>query len=235
MRFLISRLLKPGSFGRWVVAGFFRHPVRFFASLFRSAVATKKLTGSFYPIRVKVGVGQKLNICMGKNSVVKLVGTLKVEPWGGSTVASSISCGDNCLLTIGGDFEIGPDVHIQLERGAKLSLGGRRHSSASGITCSSRIMVEKSVEIGIDCIIAWDVFISDSDWHNIAEQNRVVPVSIGDHCWISHGVSILKGSVIPSGCIVGAKSLVSSVFEAERALIAGLPARVIKNGVEWSR
>lgn len=235
MRLLVSRLLKSGSFGRWVVAGFFGNPLLFFLRSCEAIVATKKLTGHFYPIKVRVGVGQNLNIQMGKNTTVKLIGVLKVEAWGGSTVTSSITCGNESTFIIGGDFEIGPDVHIQLGRGAKLILGGRNKSSASGITCRSRIMIEKSGKIGTDCIISWDVFVTDSDWHSIAGKDRASSVSIGDHCWISHGVSILKGSAIPSGCIVGAKSLVSNVFESQGALIAGAPARVIKYGVEWSR
>ena len=92
-------------------------------------------------------------------------------------------------------------------------------------------MVEESVDIGYDCIIAWDVFISDSNWHDISGVTRISPISIGDHVWISHGVSVLKGAVIPSGCIVGAKSLVTNVFDTEKSLIAGIPAKLIKNNV----
>lgn len=235
MRDLIAKVLKPGTFGRWLATGFYRHPIRFTAALYRSAIATRKLTGRFYPLRVMIGVGQILRINIGSKSQVALVGNLRVNSWGGSNIASSISCADGSNLTISGDFEIGPNVHIELAQHAKLTLGGKRNSSASGITCNSRIMVEKSLTIGHDCIIAWDVYISDSNWHEISGMTRCAPVSIGDHVWISHGVSVLKGSVIPSGCIVGAKSLISQVFTAENALLAGVPAKVMRDSVEWSR
>jgi acetyltransferase-like isoleucine patch superfamily enzyme len=235
MRAFFARFLKPGSFGRWLVSGFYRNPIRFPVALYRSTIATKKLTGNLYPIRVRIGIGQNLRILMGEKSAVKLIGTLQVNSWGGSNIASSISCSSESSLTILGDFEIGPNVHFQLARGAKLTLGGKKNSSGSGITCNSRIMVEDSLNIGCDCIIAWDVYISDSDWHDVSGVARCSPVSIGDHVWVSHGVSVLRGSVIPSGCIIGAKSLVANVFDTENALIAGVPAKVIRNGVEWAR
>ena len=235
MREFIDAILKPGTFGRWFISGFYRNPIRFTGSFFRSVIATKQLTGRFYPIRVRIGVGQDLLVHVGNKSTITLIGNLLVNSWGGTNVASSISCSNESNFSILGDFEIGPNVHIELAQGAKLKLGGKRNSSASGITCDSRIMVEDSLDIGSDCIIAWDVYISDSDWHDISGVARSSPVLIGDHVWISHGVSILKGSVIPSGCIVGAKSLVTSVFETEKVLIGGIPAKVLRNGVEWSR
>jgi len=235
MRQLIAKVVKPGTFGRWLVRGFYRHPIRFPLALFRSVVATKKLTGSIYPIRVRIGIGQILRVNVGRKSRVNLIGNLQIDSWGGCNIASSIYCSENSNLIILGDFEIGPNVHINLSHGAILTLGGKKYSSASGITCNARIMVEKKLTIGHDCIIAWDVFISDSNFHDITDITRSNPVSIGDHVWISHGVSVLKGSVIPSGCIVGAKSLVSGIFNTEKSLLAGVPAKVIRNGVEWSR
>ena len=235
MKVMASSFLTPGSFSRWVVSGIYRNPVRFPVAFLRSVIATKKLTGYFYPIRVRIGIGQILRINNSGKIKATLIGNLLVNSWGGNCIASSISCAHESNLTISGDLEIGPNVHIELANGARLTFGGKNKSSASGVTCNTRIMVENLVSIGSDCIVAWDVFISDSNWHEISGMTRCAPISIGDHVWISHGVSVLKGAVIPAGCIVGAKSLVSSAFETEKALIAGLPARVIRNGVEWSR
>ncbi len=172
---------------------------------------------------------------MASKAQAILTGNLQVNSWGGLTFASSIFVSNDSNFTMPGDFEIGPNVHISLAPGAILKLGGKKKYSASGITCNSRIMVEKSVTIGEDCIIAWDVFISDSNFHDISGMTKASPVSIGDHAWISHGVSVLKGAVIPSGCIVGAKSLVTTIFETENTLLAGVPAKVMRNGVEWAR
>ena len=96
-------------------------------------------------------------------------------------------------------------------------------------------MVEKSIKIGADCIIAWDVTISDSDWHNIDGSERIRDTTIGDRVWIAHGVSVLKGASIPNGCIVGAKSMVAAGTFPEKSLLAGIPAKVIRSNVEWKR
>ncbi len=235
MRAFVLRFLKPDSLGRWLAFGFYRNPMIFPMAIFRSLIATKKMTGAFFPIKVRIGSGQILKISIGREAKVLLSGNLLVNSWGGSNSPSSIACAHESNLTILGDFEIGPNVHILLMPGASLKMGGKLNSSASGITCDTRVMVEHSLNIGADCIIAWDVFISDSDWHDISGMARYSPVSIGDHVWISHGVSVLKGAVIPHGCIVGAKSLVSSVFDTEKALLAGAPAKIIRNNVEWTR
>lgn len=155
--------------------------------------------------------------------------------WGGLDSPSSLTLGAESRFVLLGDFEVGPGVHILVSPRALLKIAGRLNASASGITCNTRIMVEDSVEIGHDSIIAWDVYISDSNWHDIKGVQKIAPVSIGSNVWISHGVSILRGVTIPSRCIVGAKSLVTSVIGFERALIAGIPATVRKTGVEWSR
>lgn len=232
---LVLRFLKPDSLGRWLIFGLYRNPITFPAALFRSFIATKKLTGVFLPLKVRIGAGQILKIRIKRKTKILLLGNLLVNSWGGSNSPSSITCARGCNLILLGDFEIGPNVHIILMPGANLKLGGRLHSSGSGITCNTRIMVEDTLNIGFDCIIAWDVFISDSDFHDISGINRCSPVSIGDNVWISHGVSILKGSVIPNGCIVGAKSLIASVFETEKTLIAGVPAKIIRHNMKWTR
>lgn len=235
MRRLVVSILKPDTVGRWLITGLLRDPIGFPIALFRSAIATKKLTDRYFPIRVRLGIGQILRVSKGAESKVVLLGNLLVNSWGGSNIPSSISCADGAVLKISGDFEIGPNVHIEIAREANLTLGGKKNSSASGITCNSRIMIEKSLTIGHDCIIAWDVYISDSNWHEISGIERSSPVSIGEHVWISHGVSVLKGAVIPSGCIVGAKSLVTGAFCEEKSLIAGVPAKVVRSAVEWTR
>ena len=45
--------------------------------------------------------------------------------------------------------------------------------------------------------------------------------------------TILKGVNLPNGTIVGTCSLVNKKFEKENTLIAGTPARIIKENVAW--
>lgn len=232
---ILKHWFPSGSHGRWILSGFKRAPISFVLSLCRSVMATYKLTGKIYPVKCRVGIGQHLNIFRSVTSTVCIDGNILVNSWGGNTLPSSISCANIATLKILGDFEIGPGVHISVGEGGTLILGGRHQSTGSGVTANSRIMIEKYCSIGTDCIIAWDVFISDSDWHNIVGSERNDPVFIGDDVWIAHGVSITKGSTVPKGSVVGAKSLVLRGPFPEKSLIAGIPATVRRTGVDWSR
>lgn len=235
VRSFFRKCFPPGTVRRQLLSGFYGDPVRFSATLLRSIWATRSLTGRITPVKVWVEGGQKLSISRSTKAEVLIVGIVKVSPWGGNSSSSSISVGDGASLKILGNFDIGPGVHISVNENACLTIGGQVTSTASGITCNSRVMVERSIEIGADCIIAWDVLISDSDWHEIRGAIRCAPVVIGDNVWIAHGASILKGAHIPAGCIVGAKSLVGRGQYSENSLIAGIPATVKKTNVEWSR
>ncbi len=235
IKLILKKRFPPESLGRWLLAGFYSNPITFPVCLLRSLAATRKLTGKFLPLKIRIYPDQKLDVYRSRNANAVIDGILRINPWGGSRITSSISLEDGAKLRILGNFEIGPGVHISISKGASLKLGGQRSSTASGITCNTRIMVEKSIEIGADCIIAWDVFISDSNWHDIKGVVRCEPILIGDNVWIAHGASIIKGAQIPSGCIVGAKSLVAHGMFPENSLIAGVPATVRRTEVEWSR
>jgi acetyltransferase-like isoleucine patch superfamily enzyme len=232
---LIKAYISPDSVWRWILSGFYHFPIRFVFALVSSVICTKKLSGNYWPIRVRVAGGQKFRLYCSPFQKVQLQGILRVNQWIGSDSPSSLTLGAGSSFVLLGDFEVGPGVHIYVSPGAELKIAGRLNSSGSGITCNTRIMVEKLVEIGTDCIIAWDVCISDSDLHDIKGARRTAPVFIGNHVWIAHGSSIMKGAIIPSGCIVAAKSLVRSAIDSERALVAGAPAVVKRTGVEWSR
>jgi carbonic anhydrase/acetyltransferase-like protein (isoleucine patch superfamily) len=147
----------------------------------------------------------------------------------------TISLGRDSRLVIDGDLVLGNGTSIFLDDGAHLHIGGRRDESAAGITERSRIMVRKHVHIGYDCIIAWNVFITDCDWHTIAGKSFQQDVFIGDHVWLAVNTSILKGSRIGNGCIVGAHSLVPGTTLPDNCLAAGNPINILKENVAWRR
>ena len=60
-------------------------------------------------------------------------------------------------------------------------------------------------------------------------------VLIGDHCWIGQGATFTKNAIIPANTVVGLQSVVTKSFREEFTVLAGNPAKVIKNGVKWSR
>ncbi len=175
----------------------------------------------------------KVKITKGKGAKIVCNGVLRVSPYY-SDEPACIVLGDNATLTINGDFVIGNGVQIILSAGAELTIGGRKDESSAGITERTRIMVKRKMTIGHDCIIAWGGFVTDCDWHQIEGQSPQRDVKIGDHVWLAPNVTILKGTVLEDGCIVGAGSVVSGSFEAN-SLVAGVPAKAVKSDVSWRR
>jgi acetyltransferase-like isoleucine patch superfamily enzyme len=232
---VIAALLPPRTSRRWILSGILRNPFTFPVSLLNSLLSTFRLTGAFFPVLVRVSAGQRLRLSVHKAAKTNIKGVLCVSSWGGSNLPSSLTLGKDATFELNGDFEIGPNVHLSVSRNAKFHVAGMRDSSGSGITCDSRIMVEQSVTIGADSIIAWNVFISDSDWHDIEESPRTAPVVIGNRVWIGHGVSVLKGSHVPDGCIVGTHSVIRGAGFPNNSLLAGNPAVLKREGVQWRR
>lgn len=162
-------------------------------------------------------------------------GKLIIEPWIGK-FPSEISIGKQATLTIRDDFIIGDDVHIRLSPNANAIFGGKRHESGSGITARSVILVNESLQIGPDVIIAWDTFVTDNDWHQIGDTRQSIKTIIGEHVWLANGVKILKGSKIGANSIVACGSVVTGGDFPERSIIGGVPAKVVKSNIkDWHR
>ncbi|MBR2922358.1 MAG: hypothetical protein IKC10_03450 [Alphaproteobacteria bacterium] len=99
-----------------------------------------------------------------------------------------------------------------------------------------------SLSIGKDCMFSGEAAIWCTDGHIIKDKitNKIINrtkqgVVIGDHCWIGHRVTILKNTTLSNDTIVGAYSLVSGTFNEKNIIIAGNPAKKIKENILWSR
>lgn len=97
----------------------------------------------------------------------------------------------------------------------------------------------RKIHVGKDCMFSIEIIVRTSDEHPIYDLgtnkriNEEQDVIIGEHVWIARNVTILKGSVIPSGCVIGTKSLVNKAFTKENCIIAGIPAKVVKENICW--
>jgi hypothetical protein len=119
----IKSRFPAGSTGRWVLSNLYRRHWSFVPALFRSLVATRKLTGHLFPITVRISPGMRLFLSSHANAKVNFRGRLLVEPWGNEEHSASLSIAEGATLELLGDFSIGPGVHISISKDARLRLG----------------------------------------------------------------------------------------------------------------
>ena len=97
-----------------------------------------------------------------------------------------------------------------------------------------------NISIGEDCQFSEKIFIWASDTHTITDMRGNVTnfgkyVTIGNHVWVGYGATICKNTKIADGCIVGTGAVVSGTFDKPNCVIAGNPARVVKENAKWDR
>lgn len=111
--------------------------------------------------------------------------------------------------------------------------------SGVSISAECHIVSRKKITIGKNSTISWNTLLMDTDSHNIFVNQSIVnkdkSVEIGNNVWVSSGVSLLKGTKIPNGCIVAAGSVISGKTEGikKNSIICGMPVRVIRENIEW--
>jgi acetyltransferase-like isoleucine patch superfamily enzyme len=130
----------------------------------------------------------------------------------------------NCTVQEGCTVFAGP--------GSNITLG-----SNTTLVAGARVLAYKNVTIGDDCLIGWESQIMDGDGHNVFQYGKQInlprPIVIGNHVWIGARATILKGVRIGEGAIVAANSVVTKDVP-ERSVVAGNPAKIVMQDVEWT-
>ena len=135
---------------------------------------------------------------------------------------------DGAKMIVDGHYRVYAGCNITVCENSKLILHPGYINEDVTITCGS------TVEIGEGTSIARGVVIWNNDAHEIiGSPNQVSePIMIGKHVWICTGAKILKGVTIGDGAIIAAGAIVTKNIPA-RCLAAGIPAKVIRENVEW--
>lgn len=138
-----------------------------------------------------------------------------------SVQAGECYVGENALLKIGTGFSINGNYRIVVNQGT-------------------------SILMGDDCMFSYDISMRSNDGHSIFDVESKENVNstedvyknrgiiLGKHIWIGERVCILYNTQIGDGSIIGAMSLVKSRIP-NNCIVAGIPAKVIKRNVAWSR
>ncbi len=99
---------------------------------------------------------------------------------------------------------------------------------------------DSHVSIGDDSQLSWGIDIWCTDAHTIMDLegepiNFAKYIEIGKHVWIGKDVKIGKNVKIADNSIVGWGSIVTKEFNEPNVIIAGVPAKIVKRGINWDR
>ena len=99
---------------------------------------------------------------------------------------------------------------------------------------------DTKVTVGEDCMFSSNIFVRNGDSHTIYDTygvkiNYAKDVIIKDKVWVGYGATILKGCVIGENSIIGTQSVVAGLKVPNGSIVAGNPARILRQGVYWGR
>lgn len=175
----------------------------------------------------------------GNNNVVKIGKTTRFK----KGKLFIVIHGSNCSVEIGDSF-----YSCGL---CKILIGNQAYAKVQN--CKVKIKKNTTIEngsfqiqnsnteilVGENCMMAHNIILYNTDSHPIYDKdtrkiiNKPKKISIGNNCWLADGVKVLKNVSLANNTIVGCNSLVTKSFEEENIIIAGIPAKKVKENVVW--
>jgi len=144
--------------------------------------------------------------------------------------------GSNTTVHIKKGVGIGNGL-LWLEYNGKILIGSGTRIEDANIAS----LEGKHINIGDECLFAHDIEIRTGDSHFIYEKdttnriNHASDIIIENNVWVCAHCKIMKGVTVKDNCVIGSSSLVNNSFEESNVIIAGVPAKIIKRNIEWSR
>jgi acetyltransferase-like isoleucine patch superfamily enzyme len=145
-----------------------------------------------------------------------------------------LSVQNSGFIEIGDDFQGGNRLQLSTYSQGSIRIGNR---CFIGDDCKI-VSDNSSISIGHNCLIAEQVSIRASNHGTKCgelvnrQPNSCKDIVMGDDVWIGKGVTILAGSIIPDGVVIGANSVVTSSASYKfdkNTIYAGNPAKLLRN------
>jgi len=143
--------------------------------------------------------------------------------------------GNDNLISIGDGCVIHGLGLVCEDSGNSISIGGTTEI-AGGTEMAT--MEGTEIVVGERCLFSSGIHLRTGDSHSVVNLagERINPsrnIIIGNHVWIGMGVTILKGSAVADSSILAAHAVLTKRFDSPNCTIAGNPARVVREGVDW--
>lgn len=160
--------------------------------------------------------------------------------WGSNFYTSIRLAGDESIVLfngIGDAYVALPDVFLRSDR--QFMFWG---AGASAVGCNLEIEGDgHGMVVGDDALIAGGVWLRNYDMHAMHDLRTGTRLNrpprdtvLERHVWLGQDALLLCCERVGMGSIVGARSLVKGVVPP-RVVVAGMPARVVRDGVSWGR
>lgn len=103
----------------------------------------------------------------------------------------------------------------------------------------NRIRCDYHIQVGDDNMWSYNNVIMDTDGHQITNYegdivNKPRTVCFGNHVWLGCNNTVLKGSIIPDGCIVASCSVIAGVYTESHCIISSNKS-ILKRNINWNR
>lgn len=209
-------------------------------------------------IKIRIKNGKNNRITIGK--IDTLMGNLTISVTGSNT---TIDIGDHCQFNQNNLILSNENTNIIISKNCRFS--SIKISCASNtdlqieeactfnsrcllyIHSFSKLLIEK------DAMFSYDIILQTGDGHSIFDLETrkninsdpdkikrgeyLSEIHLGEHVWVGRSATLLSGlrkTEIGEGSIIGARSLVKGRFP-NNCILAGVPARVIRKNIAWSR
>jgi acetyltransferase-like isoleucine patch superfamily enzyme len=160
-------------------------------------------------------------------------------------------------LTIGDDVVLRHHVELRVHGEAHLSLGDRtRIDRGVRLLATNRAVVTlgpgvriglcsvlnggDDITVGAKSLISGFVYLQSS-MHNFTAGSGIqdqgyshAPIHLGPDCWLAAHVVVMPGCQLAEGTVVGSNAVVTKSFSEKGAVLAGVPAQVIKERIPQS-
>ncbi len=140
---------------------------------------------------------------------------------------NTIRLGDKVAMLSG-------EIHIE-DDGNTITIGS--HTSFLGKTHLACIEGTK-ISIGENCLFSSEVTLRTGDSHAITDLtgkriNASEDIVLANHVWVGNRAIITKGASVGKDSVIATGAILTSAITEPNVVIGGVPAKAIKQGINW--